>query len=135
MDWQAGDAGTPLVSIVIPAYNEEDNVRRVFEAIQSALGGRETIEVIFVDDGSTDGTAERIRDLRAQHSSVRLIRFGRNFGQQPALVAGIEAARGPWLLPSTAICNIRPNCFRACWRLGAAGVYAAPGVVGNNDEV
>jgi glycosyltransferase involved in cell wall biosynthesis len=93
-----GRRSTPAsgcLSIVIPAYNEEQNVRRVYEAIQSALRGRETIEVIFVDDGSTDGTADCIRNLRAQDSSVRLIRFGRNFGQQPALVADIEATRFP----------------------------------------
>jgi polyisoprenyl-phosphate glycosyltransferase len=122
MDWQAEDAGTPLVSIVIPAYNEEDNVRPVYEAIQSALGGREAIEVIFVDDGSRDGTAERIRDLRAQNSSVRLIRFGRNFGQQPALVAGIEAARGAAVI--TLDCDLQhppellPHMLVA-WRGGA----------------
>jgi len=83
-----------LVSVVIPAYNEEKNVPAVYQAIRSALPNPETCEIIFVDDGSTDATAERIRGLRARDSSVRLIRFGRNFGQQSALLAGLEAARG-----------------------------------------
>jgi dolichol-phosphate mannosyltransferase len=122
MDWQAEDAGARLVSIVIPAYNEEQNVRPVYEAIQSALCGRAAIEVIFVDDGSTDGTAECIRGLRAQHARVRLIRFGRNFGQQPALVAGIEAARGAAVI--TLDCDLQhppellPRMLEA-WRGGA----------------
>lgn len=122
MAWQAEDAGARLVSIVIPAYNEEQNVRPVYEAIRSALRGREAIEVIFVDDGSTDGTAECIRGLRAQYPDVRLIRFGRNFGQQPALLAGIEAARGTAVI--TLDCDLQhppellPRMLEA-WRGGA----------------
>ena len=88
------DVTAPLVSVVIPAYNEQQNVRAVYEAVRRSLNGPESLEIIFVDDGSTDGTAECVRELRAQSSSVRLIRFGRNFGQQPALIAGLEAARG-----------------------------------------
>jgi glycosyltransferase involved in cell wall biosynthesis len=83
-----------MVSVVIPAYNEETNVLAVFAAIHSSLPDSHLCEIIFVDDGSNDGTAEKVRSLHACYSSVRLIRFGRNFGQQSALLAGIEAARG-----------------------------------------
>jgi glycosyltransferase involved in cell wall biosynthesis len=86
--------GRRLVSVVIPAYNEERNVPAVYEAIRSSLPGPEACEIIFVDDGSSDATAERVRSLRARDPAVRLIRFGRNFGQQSALLAGLEAARG-----------------------------------------
>jgi polyisoprenyl-phosphate glycosyltransferase len=89
-----GATGRRLVSVVIPAYNEEKNVPAVYQAVRSSLPGPEVCEIIFVDDGSSDATAERIRSLRARDSSVRLIRFGRNFGQQSALLAGLEAARG-----------------------------------------
>ncbi len=82
------------VSVVIPAYNEEGNIVPVYQAVRSALTGDELGEIIFVDDGSSDCTAERVRMLRARDSCVRLIRFGRNFGQQPALFAGLQAARG-----------------------------------------
>jgi glycosyltransferase involved in cell wall biosynthesis len=82
------------ISVVIPAYNEENNIAAVFEAVRISLPGSELGEVIFVDDGSSDATAERVRDLRAHDPSVRLIRFVRNFGQQAALLAGLEAARG-----------------------------------------
>jgi glycosyltransferase involved in cell wall biosynthesis len=88
------DPRAALVSVVIPAYNEQQNVRAVYEAVRRSMDGQESLEIIFVDDGSTDGTAECVRELRAQDPSVRLIRFGRNFGQQPALMAGLEAARG-----------------------------------------
>ncbi len=66
----------------------------MYEALVSALGEAEPIEIIFVDDGSTDGTASSVRQLRAVGAPVRLVRFGRNFGHQAALFAGLERARG-----------------------------------------
>lgn len=122
MDWRAERTGERLVSIVIPAYNEEQNVRPMFEALDSSLRGPEAIEVIFVDDGSTDGTAECVRSLRARNPGVRLIRFGRNFGHQPALMAGLEAARGSAVI--TLDCDLQhppellPRMLDA-WREGA----------------
>jgi polyisoprenyl-phosphate glycosyltransferase len=86
--------GSGLISVVIPAYNEETSVPAVFRAIRKSMPGPEVCEIIFVDDGSSDATAERVRNLCAEDSAVRLIRFGRNFGQQSALLAGLEAARG-----------------------------------------
>jgi len=84
---------TPLISVVVPAFNEEPNIPKIYEAIRAAMAG-ENYELIFVDDGSSDGTAARIRELRHADSSVRMVRFGRNFGHQAALVAGLESARG-----------------------------------------
>jgi len=122
MDWPAEAAGARLVSVVIPAYNEEQNVAAVYQAIKSALRGPEAVEFIFVDDGLTDGTAQCVRTLRAQDAGVRLIRFGRNFGQQPALLAGLEAARGAAVI--TLDCDLQhppellPRMLEA-WRGGA----------------
>jgi glycosyltransferase involved in cell wall biosynthesis len=112
----------PLVSVVIPAYNEQQNVRAVYEAVRRSLDGPEVLEIIFVDDGSTDGTAECVRELRAQSRSVRLIRFGRNFGQQPALMAGLEAARGAAVI--TLDCDLQHppellSRMMEAWRNGA----------------
>lgn len=110
------------VSIVIPAYNEESNVRAIFERIQRSLPPRELLEVIFVDDGSSDGTARCVRELRAESRQVRLVRFGRNFGHQAALLAGLEAARGAAVI--TLDCDLQhppemlPQMVRA-WRSGA----------------
>ncbi len=110
------------VSVVIPAYNEEKNIAAVFEAIRLSVAEPEVCEIIFVDDGSSDATAERVRSLRARDSSVRLIRFGRNFGQQSALLAGLEAARGAAVV--TLDCDLQhppellPNMVQA-WRNGA----------------
>jgi dolichol-phosphate mannosyltransferase len=111
-----------LVSIVIPAYDEEQNVRAVYDAIRASLQGPEALEIIFVDDGSSDGTAARVRCLRAEDPAVRLIRFGRNFGQQAALLAGLQAARGAAVI--TLDCDLQhppellPRMVE-CWRGGA----------------
>ncbi len=112
---------TGLISIVVPAFNEERNVPKIHEAVRTALAG-ERWEMIFVDDGSSDGTAERVRELRAADPSVRLIRFGRNFGHQAALAAGLEAARGAAAI--TLDCDLQhppellPRML-AAWRNGA----------------
>jgi dolichol-phosphate mannosyltransferase len=115
-------AAADAVSIVIPAYNEESNVRAIFERIQRCLPPREWLEMIFVDDGSSDGTARCVRELRAESRKVRLVRFGRNFGHQAALLAGLEAARGAAVI--TLDCDLQhppellPQLVRA-WRSGA----------------
>jgi dolichol-phosphate mannosyltransferase len=112
---------TQLISVVVPAYNEEPNVPKIYQAIRAAMAG-ERFELIFVDDGSKDGTAARVRELRAIDSSVRLIRFGRNFGHQTALAAGLESARGEAAI--TLDCDLQhppellPKLL-AAWRDGA----------------
>jgi dolichol-phosphate mannosyltransferase len=86
--------GSHQISIVVPAYDEELNVRQLHQAIRKALPADAILEIIFVDDGSRDATSERIREICREVPAVRLIRFGRNFGHQAALIAGLEAARG-----------------------------------------
>ncbi|MGA3018753.1 MAG: glycosyltransferase family 2 protein, partial [Bryobacteraceae bacterium] len=111
-----------LISIVLPAYNEEQNVRVVCAAIQSALCGLGPLELIFVDDGSSDHTADTVRSLRDEGAPVRLIRFGRNFGHQAALFAGLENAQGEAVI--TMDCDLQhppellPRMVKA-WRDGA----------------
>lgn len=82
------------VTIVIPCYNEEGNVRVMYDAIAAALPGRYTATLIFVDDGSTDGTLTAIKKLARAHTAVQYISFTRNFGHQFALKAGLDFARG-----------------------------------------
>lgn len=111
-----------VLSIVLPAYNEEANIRPMFEALASALTNSERIEVIFVDDGSRDGTADAVRQLRAGGAPVRLVRFGRNFGHHAALFAGLETACGDAVI--TMDCDLQhppqllPKMIEA-WRSGA----------------
>jgi polyisoprenyl-phosphate glycosyltransferase len=82
-----------LISIVIPAHNEQENILVVHSAIRAHLG-EYPAEIVLVDDGSRDNTAEKIRCLQAVDPLVRLLRLSRNFGHQAALLAGIQAAKG-----------------------------------------
>jgi glycosyltransferase involved in cell wall biosynthesis len=88
----------PAISIVIPLYNEQDNVEPLCALLVEALPDDRAWEVIFVDDGSRDATFERLADSCAREPRFRAIRFRRNYGQTPAMVAGIEHARGSVIL-------------------------------------
>lgn len=86
-----------MISVVIPAYNEERNLEVVYVNIREALsaaGESEDFELVFVDDGSTDRSWDAIRALGAGDVRVRGVRLSRNFGHQSALMAGLAAARG-----------------------------------------
>jgi glycosyltransferase involved in cell wall biosynthesis len=84
----------PRLSVVVPLLDEEDNLPSLYEQIKRAVEGRYDYEIIFVDDGSTDGSFRILKDLHASDPRVRIIRFRRNFGQTAALSAGFAHARG-----------------------------------------
>ena len=90
----SGNAG---LSVVIPCYNEVDNVDHVCAEVLAELGDR-PLELIFVDDGSTDGTLDAIKRLAQADSRVQYISFTRNFGFEAAFSAGYRYARRPWVL-------------------------------------
>lgn len=83
----------PEVSIVVPAYNEEESLPVLVGEIRAALAGR-AAEILLVDDGSTDRTAAVALELAAADPALRLLRLTRNSGQSAALAAGWRAARG-----------------------------------------
>lgn len=86
----------PELSVVIPVMNEEDNISPMVDAVKSALK-KIDYELIFVDDGSSDETIERILSLSKKNPHIRLIEFTRNFGQTSAMAAGINAAEGEFV--------------------------------------
>lgn len=88
------------ISVVVPVMNEERHVRVFYEALSAQLNELgKCYEVIFVDDGSTDGTFEVLKHLYEEHRGVvRVIRFRRNFSTTPALVAGFSRCRGEIIL-------------------------------------
>ena len=85
------------VSVVVPVCNERENVLPLAREIAAALADRRH-ETIFVDDGSTDGTAEAVRAARGEGlPGVRLIRHAVRSGQSAAVATGVRAARAPWI--------------------------------------
>ncbi len=85
----------PFLSVVVPLYNEVESVDRLWDALHPVcerLG--KPYEVLLVDDGSKDGTRERLRALAAMHPQLRVILFRNNFGQSAAMGAGFETSRG-----------------------------------------
>jgi glycosyltransferase involved in cell wall biosynthesis len=83
-----------LLSIVIPVYNECDVLPALLTALRQALASRQSYEVVFVDDGSSDGSTDMLRQLAAADSHLKVLFFSRNFGHQAAITAGIDFASG-----------------------------------------
>lgn len=83
------------LSIVIPVYNEKNNISELYNSLNSVLQGlKKEYEIIFVDDGSSDGTTEELKKLCLKDRKVKCIVFRRNFGQTAALSAGINKVAG-----------------------------------------
>src|SRR2546428_7601148 len=80
---------SPAVSVIVPLFNEEENMSILQSELRAALGGLDH-EIVFVDDGSVDRTVERIKPA----PNIRVIRFEKNRGQSAAIYAGLQAARG-----------------------------------------
>ena len=88
------------VSLIVPVFNEEQAIGLFYQAVRHELrlGGNE-VEIVFINDGSSDGTAEQAKALARVDDLVLLINFSRNFGKEPALFAGLEYATGDAVIP------------------------------------
>ncbi len=83
------------VSIVVPTFNEVENVDLLYEQLEIVLARMDkNYEILFVDDGSTDGTLDKLRQLAEQDQHVKVVEFRRNFGQTAAMQAGLDLASG-----------------------------------------
>ena len=100
---RATDTDFPEVSVFLPVFNEEPNLRPLHEKLNASLAqlGR-SAEIIYVDDGSSDGSLNVLREIATNDRRVRVIALRRNYGQTPAMAAGIHAARGDVLIPMDA---------------------------------
>ena len=89
-----------MISIVVPLFNERENVADLVDEIKAAMdGARLDFELIAVDDGSTDGTPEKLHELRQSRPYLIIIELRRNFGQTAAMAAGFDHARGDIVIP------------------------------------
>ena len=99
----AASADVPEVSVFLPVFNEEPNLRPLHAKLDEALKalGR-SAEIVYVDDGSTDGSLRILSEIAEMDSRVRVVALRRNYGQTAAMAAGIDAARGKVLIPMDA---------------------------------
>lgn len=114
---------SPVVSIVAPAYNEANNLAAFVKAMTPVLDGLgEPWEIVFVDDGSRDGTLGILLAARAQDSRLKVVGLARNFGKDVALSAGLAHARGRAVIPIDCDLQHPPEVIPelvAKWRAGA----------------
>lgn len=117
----------PLLSIVAPLYNEERNLRPLVLRLVPVLEGLGLpFEALFVDDGSTDGTLETLRELCAADPRLKAISFSRNFGKEIAIAAGLDHARGAAVVVMDSDLQHPPEIiplFVEKWRAGYENVY------------
>jgi len=96
-------AGGPEVSVFLPVYNEEPNLLPLHAKLNDALKTlARSAEIVYVDDGSTDGSLRILREIADLDPRVRVIALRRNYGQTAAMAAGIDAAQGKVLIPMDA---------------------------------
>lgn len=133
----------PFISIVVPVLDEEECVEELARRIDEVMAGVDAeYELIFVDDGSRDGTPERVAELhKAAPSRVQSIRFTRSFGHQAALVAGLRHARGDAVVTMDGDLQHPPEFLPTlidAWREGADVVHTvrrlAPGTARSRKE-
>ena len=88
---------TPQLSVVVPVYNEQDNVAPLVGEIIAALRGRVAFEIVYVDDLSRDGTLAALQTLKSEVPELRVVRHLSNSGQSTAIRNGVKAARADWI--------------------------------------
>lgn len=124
----SGESKPPLVSIVVPIHNEQDNVGELHRRLCATLDPlTRDCEFLFIDDGSSDASVRRIEELRARDERVRLIEFSRNFGKELAVLAGYDHAHGQAVVVMDADLQNPPDVLPEMlqkWRAGAAVVDA-----------
>lgn len=117
---------TKLLSIIIPVFNEEKNIVPLLDRLLPAIKKHE-YEIIFVDDGSKDKTAETVRRLAGEDKHIKLLSFYRNFGHQMALSAGYRHAKGNCVITMDSDLQDPPEIIPQMiekWEQGAKVVYA-----------
>ncbi|HVO29987.1 MAG TPA: glycosyltransferase family 2 protein, partial [bacterium] len=116
------------LSVVIACYDERENLRPLLSRLLPVLRGiTSRYEVIFVDDGSTDGSVELLEEARAEDPRIRVVVLSRNFGQQAAFAAGLKHARGDAVVLMDGDLQDPPELLPemvARWKEGNEVVYA-----------
>ncbi len=87
------------ISVVIPVFNEQENLEKIYRQVIDSLQSKYSFEIIFIDDGSTDGSCKVLENIHLKDSRVKVIMFRRNFGQTAAMSAGFNHAKADIIVP------------------------------------
>lgn len=118
-----------LLSVVIPSFNEEENIRNTARAVAATLRENQIrYEILFIDDGSRDATYERIREAAREDPAVRGIRLSRNFGKEACIFAGLNEARGSCCVVMDCDLQHPPQVIPQMYRLWQEGYDIVEGV-------
>lgn len=124
-----------MLSIIIPAYNEKQNIERMAVTISAILEGAGiSFELVFISDGSTDGTYEEVCRLAAQDTRVRGAEFSRNFGKEAAIFAGLELAAGDACIVMDCDLQHPPQVIPEMYRLWEEGFEVVEGIKKNRGK-
>src|SRR3954470_9335569 len=100
----------PKYSIVVPFHNEQENVTELYDRLKAVMEANgESFELVFVDDGSRDGTFHLLQQIAAVDSRVVVVKLRRNFGQTPALAAGFDHSEGEFVIAMDGDLQHDPN--------------------------
>ena len=114
------------LSIVIPVRDEAENIAPLVAEITAALDGLTAYEIVYVDDGSSDGTAAEIMRLALRHSAFAALRHARSCGQSAAVLTGVKAARGIWIATLDGDGQNDPADIPRLWRLAGTSPSIPP---------
>jgi dolichol-phosphate mannosyltransferase len=112
------------LSVVIPVKDEAANVAPLVAELRAALDGLLDYEILYVDDGSEDGTAAEVARLQAEAPHLRLLRHMRNYGQSAAIRSGVRAARAAWIATLDGDGQNDPADIPKLWRIGLTALEA-----------
>ena len=87
----------PQLSVVVPVFNERDNIPPLLAEIAAALRGRADFEIVYVDDASKDDSLDVLQQAKARYPELRVIKHIAQSGQSTAIRSGVKAARGEWI--------------------------------------
>ena len=116
------------LSVVIPVKNEAENLAPLIAEIHAALDGLVQYEIVYVDDGSTDDSAERLARIRRDDPVLRLVRHAKSCGQSTAVRTGVKAARGRWVATLDGDGQNDPADIPNLWRLALTAEPGRPAI-------
>ena len=136
--WRSGETvlrhSAMDLSVVIPVRNEAPNITPLVAEIRAALDGVIDYEIVYVDDGSSDDTAARIRSLARTFPRLRLVRHARSSGQSAAVRTGIKAARAPWIATLDGDGQNDPADIPRLWQMALAAPAVPPLLVAGHRQ-